>query len=101
MDLEKTFDTIDRRSMWQISRVYGVRGKLLKAGQSFYIDSRRCVRVGNDVSEWFPVNVGLRHGCVMPPWLFDVYMDSVVRDVNVMVLGKWLDLLSANVAGLR
>ena len=31
--------------------------------QSFYVDSRACVRVGNDVSEWFPVNVGLRQGC--------------------------------------
>ena len=26
---------------------------------------RACVRVGNDVSEWFPVNVGLRQGCLM------------------------------------
>ena len=34
--------------------------------------------VGNDVSEWFPVNVGLRQGCVMSPWLFNVYMDGVV-----------------------
>ena len=48
-------------------RVYGVGGKLLTAVQSFHVDSRACVRVGNDVSEWFPVNVGLRHGCVMSP----------------------------------
>ena len=33
--------------------------KLLNAAQSFYGDSRACVRVGNDVSEWFPVNVRL------------------------------------------
>ena len=32
----------------------------------------------------------------MPPWLFNVYMDRVVREVNVRVLGKWLELLSAN-----
>ena len=51
--------------MWQMLRVYGVGGKLLKAVQSFYIDSRASVRVGNDASEWFPVNVGLRQGCVM------------------------------------
>ena len=55
-------------------RVYGVGGKLLKAVQSFYIDSRACVRVGNDVSEWFKVNVGLRQGIVMSPRLFNVYM---------------------------
>ena len=41
-------------------RMYGVGGKLLKAVQSFYEDSMACVRVGNDASEWFPVNVGLR-----------------------------------------
>ena len=33
----------------------------------------------NDVSEWFPVNVGLRQFCVMSPWLFNVHMDGVVR----------------------
>ena len=64
--------------------------------QSFYVDSRACVRVGNDVTEWFPVNVRLRQGCVMYLWLFNVYMDCVVREVNVRVLGKRLELLSAN-----
>ena len=68
----------------------------MKAVQSFYVDSKACVRVGNDVGEWFPVNVGLRQGCVMSPWLFTVYMDGVVREVNVWVLGKGLELLSVN-----
>ena len=35
----------------------------------------------------------------MSPWLFNVYMDGVVREVNVRVLGKGLRLMSAN--GLR
>ena len=71
-------------------RVCGVGGKLLKSVQNFYIDSRARVRVGNDVIEWFPVNVRLRQDCVMSPWLFIVYMDGVVRQVNVRVLGKGL-----------
>ena len=32
----------------------------------------------------------------MSPWLFNVYMDDVVREVNVRVLEKGLELLSAN-----
>ena len=63
VDLEKAYDTIDQHSMWQMLRVYGVGGKLLKAVRSFFINSRVCVRVGNDVSEWFLVNVGLRRLC--------------------------------------
>ena len=50
----------------------------------------------NDVNEQFPVNIGFRQGCVMSPWLFNVFVDGVVREVNVRVLGKGLELLSAN-----
>ena len=38
----------------------------------------------------------LRQGCMLSTWLFDAYMDGVVREVNVRVLGKGLELLSAN-----
>ena len=72
--------------MWQMLRVYGVGGKLKEAVQGFYLDSRACAHVGNDASEWFPVNVGLRRGCVMSPWLFNVYMDDVVPEMNVRKL---------------
>ena len=44
MDLENAYYTIDRHGMWQMLRVYGVAGKLLKAAQSFYVNSRECVQ---------------------------------------------------------
>ena len=44
MDLEKAYDTIVRYGMWQMLRVYGVGGNLLKV-QSSYLDSRACVWV--------------------------------------------------------
>ena len=89
---------INWQGMWQMLRVYGVGRKFMKAVQSFYVESRVCVRVGKDMSEWFPVNVGLRQGCVVSPWLFmfNVHLDGVVREVNVIVLGKGLELLSVN-----
>ena len=33
---------------------------------------------------------------MMSPWLFNVNMDGVVREVNVTVFGKGLELLTAN-----
>ena len=92
MNFEKAYDAIDRHGVWLMLRVYRVGGKLMTAVQSFYIDSRACVRVGNDASEWFPVNVGLRQGFVISPWLFNVYMDGVVRDANIMVIGKGFEI---------
>ena len=48
------------------------------------------------MSEWLQVDVGLRQGCVMFPWLFIAYMNGVVREVSSRVLGKGMELLSAN-----
>ena len=59
MDLEKAYDRVDRDALWQTLRLYGVGGRLLKAVKSLYVESRACVRVGNELSEWFPVNTGV------------------------------------------
>ena len=64
-DLEKAYDTIDRHGMCQMLRVCGLGRKMLQAVQSIYGYSWACVRVGMDVSERFPFNFGLRHGCVV------------------------------------
>ena len=48
------------------------------------------------VSEWCPVNVGLRQGCGVSPWWVYVYTDGVVQDVNARMLGKGLELRRAN-----
>ena len=74
--------------------MYG--GKFLKAVQSFFVDSMACVRVGMDVSEWFLVIVGLRQGCVISPWLFNIYIDDVVQEVNARIFARGLELLRAN-----
>ncbi len=59
MDLEKAYDRIDREALWKVLRLYGVGRRLLNVVKSFYVNSRACVRVGNEMSDWFVVNVGL------------------------------------------
>ena len=48
------------------------------------------------MSQWFLVHVESRQGCVMSPWLFNVYMEGVVLEVNSRVLGKEMELLRVN-----
>ena len=63
--------------MWNVLRLYGIGGRLLRGVKSLYVGSKACVRVGNEVSEWFPVRVGPRQACAMSPWLFNLYIDGV------------------------
>ena len=76
LGLEKAYDRVDRNAMWNVLRLYGVGGRLLQGGKSLYVGSKACVRAGNEVSEWFPVRVGLRQGCVMILWWWQTLRES-------------------------
>ena len=50
--------------------------------KSMYVDSSACVRVKGGESEWFRIDSGVRQGCIISVWLFNVYMDGVVMEVS-------------------
>jgi len=79
VDLEKAYDRVNRRELWQVLCEYGVRGKLLDGVRAMYENSKACVRVDGKVSEWFTIEEGVRQGCVISPWLFNVFMDACMR----------------------
>ena len=83
IDLEKTYDKVNREALRQVLRMYDVGGKLLGGIKSMYVDRLAYVRVKGGVSEQFRIDSGMRHGCIMSPWLFDVYMDVVMREVKM------------------
>ncbi len=64
--------------------MYGMGGKLLEVVRS-YENASASVRVNGELSESFKVKVGVRQGCVMSPWLFNIYMDGCIREMKVRV----------------
>ena len=51
-------------------------GKRLSGIKSIYVDGSAYVRVKEDESERFKIDNGVRQGCIMSPWLFNVNMDK-------------------------
>ncbi len=43
------------------------------------------MRVNGELSESYNVEVDARQGCVMSPWLFNIYMDGCIREMKVGV----------------
>ena len=83
IDLEKTYDRVNREAVWQVLRMYDVESKLLSEVKNMYVDSSACVRVKGGESEQFRKDSGVRQGCIMSPWLFNVYMDEVMKEVEM------------------
>ena len=78
---------LDREKLWQVREEYGVRGSLLRAVRSLYRGSEASVQVMGRLSEWFKIARGVRQGCVMSPWLFNIFMDKIVREVQASSVG--------------
>jgi hypothetical protein len=66
--------------------MYGVGGKILGVIKSMYEESMACVRIDRGLGRKFKVDVGLKHDCMTSQWLFNIFIDGVVRDVNSRVM---------------
>ena len=78
VDLEKAYDSVSRSKLWVALKDYGVKGKLLAAVQSLYVEGRARVRVAGKESCPFQVWKGVRQGCPLSPWLFNIFIDRIV-----------------------
>ena len=55
---------------------------MLRAIRALYQASEACVKVDGECSEWFEVKQGVRQGCPMSPWLFNIFLDMVVKEAR-------------------
>ena len=77
VDLEKAYDRVPRDKLWKVLGKYGVDDQFWRAVTSFYCRPEVCVWVNGKQSKPFPLGVGLRQVCVLPPLLFIVYINWI------------------------
>ena len=90
VDLEKAYDKVCREELWRVLHECGM--------SSLYDGSRGCVRLGSRVEEYFEVRRGLRQGCVMFPWLINIFFHRVVRQVNEGAAGVGINYLGVMIS---
>ena len=60
--------------------MYDVGDKLWSEIKSIHVDSSACVKVKGGESERFRIDSWVRQGCITSLWLFNVYMDGVMKE---------------------
>ena len=88
MDVEKSYDRVNREALWQV--LYDVGGKLLDGIKSMYINRIACIRVKGGEIKCFRINRSVRQLYIMSPWPFNVYMDAVMKEVKMGVRRRGL-----------
>jgi len=78
VDYEKAFDSIDRETMWKLLAFYGIPSKLLVIIKNSYEDMSCRVVHSGQLTENFPINTGVRQGCLLSPFLFLLFIDWIM-----------------------
>ena len=79
VDYEKAFDSLDRNTLWNLLRNYGVPQKIVSLIKNSYSEMKcRVVHEGR-LTESFEVKTGVRQGCLLSPFLFLLAIDWIMK----------------------
>ena len=92
VDLRAAFDSLSRPALWLLLARCGIPQKIIKLIEALYDGSTSSVRIGSQLSPWFPIVSGVRQGCVIAPDAFATGMDwllerSIGRGMNGVTFG--------------
>lgn len=78
IDLEKAFDSVNREKLWLILERYGCPPKLKQIIAQFHESMVGRVSYNGSLSDPFPIQNGVKQGCVLAPTLFNIFVASVL-----------------------
>ena len=79
IDLTKAFDLFSRSGLFTLLQRIGCPPKLLQMIRSFHDNMQGTVQYDGSSSDPFPINSGLKQGCVLAPRLFGIFFFLLLK----------------------
>jgi hypothetical protein len=74
LDLEKAYDRVNRRKLFEVLEMMGLDHGLLRLLKGVYQGNEVRFVLGKWSTNWVPCTSGVRQGCPLSPLLFNIYM---------------------------
>jgi len=97
LDIKKAYDMLDRDALWKTLLNAGLRGKMWRILRNLYDIVESAVLVGQQRTEWFQVEAGVRQGCILSPILFAIFIDGLVAAVKRVRVSSTMKSLKLNI----
>ena len=87
IDYAKPFDCVNHNKLWDILKEMGIPDHLtcllrnLYAGQETTL--RPVVASIHGTPDWFQIGKGIPQGCILPPCLFNLYAEYIMRNAGL------------------
>jgi len=83
IDSAKAFDCVDHNKLWKILREIGILDHLICLLRNLYAGQEATVRTGCGTTDWFQIGKGVRQGCILSPYLFNLYAEYIMRNAGL------------------
>ena len=101
IDYSKAFDCVDHKKQWKILKEMGVPDHLTWLLLSLYVGQEATVRALYGTTDWFKIEKGVPQGCPLPPCLFNLYAEHIMRHARLDELQAGIKTGGGNINNLR
>ena len=94
LDTKRAFDTVWHCALFVKLYELGIRGKLWRIIVEMYRNILSAVNMNKKTSSWFPVLQGVRQGGVLSTFLFLVYLDDLLNELERSKRGSHIGVIN-------
>ena len=82
IDYTKAFDCVAHNKLWKILKEMGIpdHPTCLLRNLRRYAGQEATVRTGHGTTDWFQIRKGVSQGCILSPFLFNLYAEYFMRN---------------------
>ena len=101
IDYAKAFDCADHKKLWKTFKEMGIPDHLTFLLGNLYADQEATVRTGHGTIDWFQVGKGVCQGCILSPFLFNLYAEYMMRNAGLDKAQAGIKIVRRNNNNLR
>ena len=101
IDYAKAFDCVDHNKLWKILKEMGLPERLTCLLRNLYAGQEATVRTGHGTTDWFQIGKGVRRGCILSPYLFNLYAENIMRHAGLEEAQAGIKIARRNIINLR
>ena len=83
IDYTKTFERVDHNKLWKILKEMGIPDRLTCLLRNLCACQEATVRTRHKTTDWFQIGKGVRQGCILSPYLFDLYAECIMQNAGL------------------
>ena len=69
--------------------------------RNLYADQEAIVRTGHGTTDWFQIGKGVRQGCILSPYSFNLYAEYIMRNAELDEAQAVIKIAGRNINNLR